>query len=199
MKSCCVKDCIFPSWGKDKKTGLPYCRTHQYLRTDTDKRSPYEKHIDKHKEKHRVSSEKTKVRNLINTDENKLVENKAKFEFEQKEKWFNIIRKKLTGTCQCGCDKPSSKYDDKNFRSSCCHLFPKRIFKSIQYHPNNYIERAFFGGCHTNLDEQGMDRWPKMADWELIKEKFHELAPLLTDEERSNKFYLILESLIYKN
>lgn len=44
-----------------------------------------------------------------------------------------------------------------------------------------------------------MDRWPGMADWDDIKTKFHELAPLLTDAERATKFYSTLEKLIYAN
>jgi hypothetical protein len=123
-----------------------------------------------------------------------------------KEKWFGLIRNKLTGTCQCGCGKPSSKHDYKNlegkieshFRSSCCHIFPKSIFESIKYHPRNYVERAFWGGCHSVMDDTSMDRWSDFADWNDIVEKFHELAPLLTDEERATKFYSHLERLIYK-
>lgn len=115
------------------------------------------------------------------------------------EQWFKARRKELTGTCQCGCGKPSQKKDDTFFRGSCCHLFPKAIFESVMYHPLNCIERAMMGGCHHNLDNQGMDKWPGMADWEDIKERFHILAPLLTDKERAHKFYSILESLIYKH
>lgn len=49
------------------------------------------------------------------------------------------------------------------------------------------------------MDEKGMDLWPNFADWDDIKEKFHQLAPLLTDEERATKFYKNLEYLIYHN
>lgn len=115
------------------------------------------------------------------------------------EQWFKARRKELTGTCQCGCAKPSQKSDDTFFRGSCCHVFPKATFLSIMYHPLNCIERAMYGGCHHNLDNGGLDKWPAMADWEDIKERFHALAPLLTDEERATKFYSHLESLIYKN
>jgi hypothetical protein len=127
-------------------------------------------------------------------------EEKIKAILEEKQrldKWFPLIRKKLTGVCQCGCGKPSSKNDDKYYKFSCCHLFPKSIFKSILDHPDNYLERAFWGGCHTNMDEAGMLKWKDKADWEQAKEKFHLLAPLLTDKERSHKFYRNLESLIY--
>lgn len=113
------------------------------------------------------------------------------------EQWFKTRRKELTGICQCGCGKPSQKKDDTFFRGSCCHIFPKAVFESVMYHPLNCIERAMFGGCHFNLDNQGVDKWPSMADWDDIKERFYILAPLLTDRERGNKFYIKLESLIY--
>lgn len=114
-----------------------------------------------------------------------------------KEQWFKARRKELTGTCQCGCGKPSQKNDDTFFRGSCCHVFPKKDFESVMYHPLNCVERAMYGGCHDNMDNQGLDKWPAMADWEDIKERFYALAPLLTDEERATKFYTQLEKLVY--
>lgn len=113
------------------------------------------------------------------------------------DRWFRERRKEMTGKCQCGCGKWSSKYDDKYFKHSCSHVFPKSKFPSIATHPHNFVERAFWGGCHTNMDEQSMDKWVYFADWENIKEIFHELAPLLTDEERATKFYTHFEKLIY--
>lgn len=114
------------------------------------------------------------------------------------QKWFKLIRRKLTGTCQCGCGQKSQKDDELYFRNSCCHIFPKRDFPSVMYHPLNYVERRFWGGCHSIMDDTSMDRWSGMADWDDIKEKFYELAPLLTDEEKSKKFYTHLEKLIYQ-
>lgn len=115
------------------------------------------------------------------------------------EQWFKARRKELTGTCQCGCTKQSQKKDDTFFRGSCCHIFPKATFKSVMYHPINCVERAMFSGCHHNMDNNGLEKWPLYADWEDIKERFHILAPLLTDEERGHKFYSILEALVYKH
>ena len=130
---------------------------------------------------------------------------KAK-EKEQKEantdegldKWFAKMRKKMVGVCQCGCSRKSSKFEDDHYRSSISHVFPKRIFKSIATNDLNWVERNFWEGCHSNLDNQSMDKWPLMADWDDIKERFHQLAPLLTDEERANKFYSHLEKLVYQ-
>jgi len=113
------------------------------------------------------------------------------------DRWFEDTRKKLVGVCQCGCARKSSKFENDHYRASCCHIFPKRIFKSVMLHPLNYVERNFWDGCHSVLDNTSMDRWPNMADWDDIVEKFHQLAPLLTDEERTHKFYQHLEKLVY--
>lgn len=115
-----------------------------------------------------------------------------------KEQWFKARRKELTGLCQCGCSQKSQKEDDTFFRGSICHVFPKKDFESVMYHPLNFVERAMIGGCHSNMDNNGLDKWPMFADWEDIKERFHVLAPLLTDQERALKFYSKLEELIYK-
>lgn len=115
------------------------------------------------------------------------------------DKFFEAQRKRLVGVCQCGCGKKSQKKDDTFYRYCICHIFPKKTFKSISTHPLNWVERTFWEGHHTNFDEQGMDKWPLMADWDDIKEKFHQLTPLLTEKERATKFYSQLENLIYKN
>lgn len=120
-----------------------------------------------------------------------------------KEKWFKARRVEMVGTCQCGCGMPSQKNDDLYFRHSAAHIFPKGIFPSVMYHPLNCVERRFWAtsitsACHTNMDEQGLDKWPAMADWEDIREKFFILAPMLTDEERATKFYQKLEKLVYQ-
>lgn len=115
------------------------------------------------------------------------------------ESFFKKCRGKMVGVCQCGCAKPSQKKDDMYFRHSCAHIFPKSKFDSIKYNPLNWVERAFFGGCHSVMDDTSMDKWPGMADWDDLKEKFHQLVPLLTPEERATKFYAHLEKLVYAN
>lgn len=125
-----------------------------------------------------------------------------------KEQWFKARRREMTGTCQCGCGEPSQKKDDLYFRHSAAHIFPKRdnLFPSVEYHPLNWVERRFwaktsgdFNACHSIMDDTSMERWPGMADWEDIREKFFILAPLLTDEERRTNFYKLLEKLVYAN
>jgi hypothetical protein len=115
---------------------------------------------------------------------------------ENYDAWFEERRKDLIGVCQCGCGQKSQKKDDTYYRHCVCHIYPKRLFKSIATHPLNFVERAFWGGCHTNLDEGGMDKWPGMADWDDIKAKVEILEPYLTPEEKATKFYFNLKSLI---
>lgn len=137
---------------------------------------------------------------IATESEKKKAENKAnKPHRELQNLWFEERNNELIGVCQCGCGRPSSKDDPKYFKHSCCHLFPKALFPSVALQPLNCIERAFWGGCHTNMDEQGLDKWPAMADWEDIKERFKILAPLLTKEERAKKFFLTLEKLVNEN
>lgn len=116
---------------------------------------------------------------------------------DELELWFKNTRNKLCGFCKCGCNLTSSKNDDKYFKFSCCHIFPKSKFESIKTHPLNFVERAFWGGCHSVMDDTSMDRWKDFADWNDIVEKFHLLAQELTDQERATKFYSHLEKLIY--
>jgi len=168
--------CSYPVFGTDKKTGMGYCKNHQRLRTDLDRRTSAQKIMDKIREGKQQTPEKEK---------------------SELEKWFEERRKEMTGVCQCGCKKPSQKNDNKYFKYSCCHIFPKAMFRSIATHKLNYVERAFWGGCHTNMDTGGIEKWTSFADWQDIKEKFYELAPELTDKERATKYYSILEKMVY--
>jgi len=114
------------------------------------------------------------------------------------DRFFGAMRKRMVGICQCGCGRKSSMREDEHFRASISHIFPKRIFKSIATNEYNWVERNFWEGCHGNMDDRSMDLWVNFADWEDIKERFHILAPLLTDEERKHKFYTHIEKLIYQ-
>lgn len=112
------------------------------------------------------------------------------------DEWFETTRNKLVGTCQCGCGQPSSKKDDTFYRASICHIFPKAYFKSVMCHPFNYVELAFFGGCHANFDQLGVERWPNLACWDDIKAKVLAMEPYLTPEEKGRKFYTVLINLV---
>lgn len=158
----------------------------------------YLKHRREHILKDRPLPDKKFYR--INKKSKKRIEKEAELKKSSDstlDDFYESMRPKMVGTCQCGCGQKSHKKDDIFYRHCICHIFPKRLFKSVATHELNWVERTFWGGHHTNFDEQGMDKWPMMADWDDIKEKFHQLAPLLTDKERATKFYSKLEALIY--
>lgn len=112
------------------------------------------------------------------------------------DEFFKACRKQMTGTCQCGCGNPSQKSSDQYYRHSVAHIFPKAIFESIKTHPLNWVERAFWGGCHGTMDNAGVQKWPGMADWDDIAAKVSVLYPLLTPQEKAHKFTVQLISFI---
>lgn len=183
MKLCQQPNCMNTVFGGG------YCKNHQYLRQDKKPtKSPYQKAVEKKKAQNQKANVKSKIRGLVNTEQNKLVANAAAKYFEDKEQWFQDRRKEMTGFCQCGCNNPSSKNDDKHFRSSCCHVMAKKHFKSIALHPENCIELAFFGGCHTTLDDMGYAHCKntKPILWAIVVRKFKILYPLI--EPKEHKF-----------
>jgi hypothetical protein len=190
-------------FGTDKLTKLGYCKGCQYKRTDLDRRSITVKGLEKAKKKagffdiNKVDEDFTSGVSVM--DEAEIEAIRKEEDKLEKEQWFKLIRSKLVGTCQCGCGNKSQKYDDTFFRGSCCHIFPKSKFHSIKYHPLNYVERAMFGGCHSIMDDTSIDRWVNFADWDDIKAKFYVLSKLVTDKEKSTKFYSHLEKLINEN
>lgn len=56
-----------PVWGTDRKTGIGYCKSHQYLRTDISKETILQKAIKKQRQSVSKSTG-TKVRNLVNSN-----------------------------------------------------------------------------------------------------------------------------------
>lgn len=147
----------------------------------------------------RPLSEKKKY--SINKKSKKLIEKekalKESGSDDSLDKFYERMRKRMVGVCQCGCGEKSQKKDDTFYRNCICHIFPKRLFKSIATHELNWVERSFWNGHHSNMDNRSIELWTKFADWEDIKERFYQLAPLLTEKERTIKFYHNLENLVY--
>lgn len=110
--------------------------------------------------------------------------------------WFQGCRQEMTGYCQCGCGNESQKWSEATFGFSIAHIFPKKKFPHLATLIWNWVERAWIGGCHSVMDEAGMDKWPGMADWETIKEKVRLMEPYLTEKDKASKFYLKLKGLI---
>ncbi len=147
-----------------------------------------------------IQPPKKEVKPIAKKSVKKIQEEKdSKPEKELLDEWFADRRKELTGTCACGCGEPSQKKDDTFFRGSICHILPKSKFRSVAMHPMNFVERAMFGGCHSQMDDRSIDNWPGMEDWDNIVYRFNILEPLLTKAEKATKFYNKLKELVDKN
>lgn len=115
--------------------------------------------------------------------------------------WFEERRDELTGRCQL-CGGRSEKGNDETHRRSIHHLLDKRktMFPSLALNPVNFLEVCFYGNsCHQNI-HGGKITWELLfdsAEWPIIKEKLKILLPLCTAEEKKNKIYSKLESLVY--
>lgn len=161
MKICEVKTCHTPVFGSDKITGIGYCKTHQYKRTDRDKRSIIQKAMDKSKGTH------------IN----------AATHIEDLEIWFNDRRKEMTGFCK-HCGGTSCRDSDKYFKFSIAHILPKSYFSSVATHPDNWVELCFWGNnCHGNLDNTILSL-SELNCWDEIVTKFQRIYPSIAKHEK---------------
>lgn len=114
------------------------------------------------------------------------------------ELWFRIIRNKMTGKCECGCNQPSSKFSDKFFKFSCAHLLAKSVFKSVATHPMNYLELSAFGdSCHTVFDNMGYEHCKKTKPvlWAIVVERFNIIYPSIVESERKHIPEILLKEL----
>lgn len=153
MRTCSFEGCKYDVFGTDKNTGLGYCKRHQYKRTDLKIQTPQQKRVSR----------------IFAVD-------------EPLEEWFLERRKEMDGFCKCGCGGRSSKDDDKKFKYSICHIFPKAEFESVKTHPNNWIELAFWGGCHERSHR--LDTFSQMKCWEEVVEKYKTFAPLIKEKHK---------------
>ncbi len=117
------------------------------------------------------------------------------------DRWFEERRKELTGFCAL-CGGKSEKHNDETYRRSIHHLLEKRknMFPSLAVHPVNFLEVCFYGNsCHQNI-HGGKITWELLFDsqeWRIIKPKLEVLLPMCTAEEKKNKVYSKLETMVY--
>lgn len=166
MRTCKASGCIMPVFGTDKNNGNGFCKSHQYLRTDRDTRTVFQKHMDKHKDQKTFH---------VDGDINQ---------------WFTKKRGEMTGKCLF-CGGKTEKYNDETFKRSIAHLLAKKkgLFPSIKTHQDNWLELCFYGNsCHTNFDN-GIITWELLKDskeWDVIAEKFKKIYPFIAEREIKN-------------
>jgi|GEM_PF-2627022 len=111
--------------------------------------------------------------------------------------WFRERRTEMTGYCVCGCGQKSCKDDNRYFKHSIAHVLGKAKFPSVDTHSQNFIELAFWGGCHGTLDDMGYAhcKETKPILWAIIVRKFKILFPCIAEEEIKFIPDVLLETL----
>lgn len=110
--------------------------------------------------------------------------------------WFTARHREMTGRCIV-CGEKSCK-GMKEYKNSIAHLFPKAIFKSIKWHPENWIELCFYGNSHhTNYDANifTLEDLQFTPAWPEIVRKFMILYPLMTAEEKGRIPDILIQEL----
>ena len=190
MRFC---ECGQPVFSTDKKTRIGYCKSHQWKRTDTDKRSIIQKAISKESSK----KEMYKVRGLINEPENK--------EMKIANDDLLIFFEGRMRSCFPKCDNCGEvrlhlleEKFKKQWKSCQAHLLPKRHFKSIRTHElNAMVLGSGYSGlcnCHDNYDHD-WDRASKMNIWPEVVRRFKILYPFIAENEHQYIPELLLETL----
>lgn len=124
-----------------------------------------------------------------------LKKTKRRSKTEGLDEWFEDFRKEMTGFCW-NCGRPSSKYNDYEYRCSAAHILPKKLFRSVELHPLNRLELCFWGegSCHTNYDNKTLDL-TEMNCYDTIIERFLKIYPHIAPHERKNIPQVLLHYL----
>jgi len=165
MRFCCQNDGV-PVFGTDKNTGKGYCKNHQYLRTDLDKRSIVQKAMDKNKVKRDFSKLKG------------LPENK---DLVALKKWFDYVATVIKADPHCwNCGE---FIPEQYYRHASAHIFPKSIFISVATHPFNFLVLGAGCGCHSEFDSS-IDNACKMIVWNKAVIRFNSFEKLITETHK---------------
>lgn len=200
MTLCSVDNCFTQSFGKDKLTGRPYCPRHQYLRTDLKKSKSYETAVaEKKKAQNQKSNANSKVRGLVNTEQNKLVQNQAAEDYAKMEAWVDEFARIIEADPYC--DECRSFIPKRFYRAASAHCLPKRKeygFPSVKLHPENRLKLGQGCGCHARYDKTWEDAaqmkiWPKAVAIFLI------LYPHIAKSEYKNIPEVFLQELPPQN
>jgi hypothetical protein len=116
------------------------------------------------------------------------------------EKFYDDARVEMLNDCDCGCGNKTNKHNDKLFRWSICHIFPKRanMYPSIAKHPLNWVELASYGDCHNTFDGASGYEWAKTKPflWRKIIERSKILYQVMNEREKNKVPNIILNEIL---
>lgn len=126
------------------------------------------------------------------TREKKAVAKKARNgEETDLQKWFGSILK--TETFVCWESGKPIKNDPVYRFGSIAHILPKKLFKSVQTHPLNYMILDKFE-AHGQFD-RSWEKASKMNVWPIAVDRFKQIYPAIDPKERKNIPEILLKTL----
>ena len=181
MKSCEAGNCKHPSFGKDKITGIRYCKSHQMLRTDTDRRSSAEKHYAKFANKEVDEGEDSFT--SLSADLDRVVS-----------RYVRLKEANSEGIVSCfTCDRPPLHY----LKMHCSHFVP-RVHLGTRWLIQNL--RPACVTCNVELrgnlevyaqrlesDQKGIVEWLQEQGRTVVKPSRDELKQMLFDFQQRLK------------
>lgn len=195
MRFCEAPNCNQPVFGTCKQSRKGYCKSHQSLREDFDRRSITQRAIDKHnqspKETRKINQrEKTKVRSLIGSGGNVEMVEKDKVAKAELDLWFMVKMKESPRICE-NCGKDLSGLNDTDWKGSQHHILEKSIYKSVRTHSENHLVLGRWC-CHPQFHTSMLNA-SKMPIFPEANRKVVEMLPLLKPEEirRISEYYII--------
>lgn len=162
MRTCQKIGCGYPVFGTDKKTGIGYCNSHQYLRTDTDRRTSAQKIVAELKAKNVPSA------TVSDGDISEL------------EQFFEIAAKQIKKNPYCW--ETGDYISVMDYRSATAHIFPKSIFLSVASHPLNFLILSPRNGAHNKTHR--LDTFAKMDVFPIAIKRFLEFEPFITEKHK---------------
>lgn len=184
----CTKCKVQPVFSTDKLTGLGYCKSHTYLRTDRDTRTPLQKALQKAKlETHVVMKElrfQPPIKKRPGTFDETVLSNGDTGELIitpdlMGDFWFKaecMIRNKPY------CWECNDFLHKEYYRAATAHIFPKSIFESVASNEWNYLVLGASCGCH-NLTHR-LDTFSQMKVFGTAINRFHKFERLITERHK---------------
>lgn len=109
-------------------------------------------------------------------------------------RWFEERRKEMSGRC-LHCGGKSCKDSDEYYKFSIAHILPKRLFKSVATHSDNWIELCFWGNsCHSNFDNNVLDIID-LNCFDTVVKRFVSMYPAIDPKERKSIPDVLLQYL----
>jgi hypothetical protein len=197
-----------PVFGTDKHTGLGYCKGHQYLRTDLDRRTPFQKALANksvatkaHKEL-RFPNKKIQYtpcpedgydapKQIILNDEfpifgrmdAKEIDMYQKEEMDLFWKQASVVISKKPYCWECNDFIPKQYY-----RAATAHIYPKSIFESVMSNEWNYLVLGAGCGCHNKSHR--LDTFSQMKVFPVAVQRYLKFGHLITEKHKYHDLFI---------